>query len=285
MDSMKDKNTIIKSNFLTDALFTIIGSVIMALGISTFLAPNKIATGGTAGLGIITNAVSNLPIGTSIILINIPLLIIGFRFLGKKFALKTILCLITLALFTDYFKNFLQIPPFTNELLLATLYGGIAIGIGLGFIFKGGASAGGATIIAQIISNKKGIKSSTIILILDAFVILLTAFTFKSIELALWSLISIFITSKLIDFMLTGTSNQKIIHISSTKNLSDLSLLIKDQIGIQGTIVKGNELGESEYKDIIFILIEKPKIPALKNLVKHYDNHAKMIVMEANKVL
>ena len=285
MDSMKDKNTIIKSNFLTDALFTIIGSVIMALGISTFLAPNKIATGGTAGLGIITNAVSNLPIGTSIILINIPLLIIGFRFLGKKFALKTILCLITLALFTDYFKNFLQIPPFTNELLLATLYGGIAIGIGLGFIFKGGASAGGATIIAQIISNKKGFKSSTIILILDAFVILSTAFTFKSIELALWSLISIFTTSKLIDFMLTGTSNQKIIHISSTKNLSDLSLLIKDQIGIQGTIVKGNELGESEYKDIIFILIEKPKIPALKNLVKHYDNHAKMIVMEANKVL
>ena len=285
MDSMKDKNTIIKSNFLIDTVFIIIGSAIMALGISTFLAPNKIATGGTAGLAIITNAISKLPIGTSIILINIPLLIIGFRFLGKKFALKTILCLIILALFTDYFKNFIQIPAFTNELLLATLYGGIVIGIGLGFIFKGGASAGGATIIAQIISNKKGIKSSTIILILDAFVILSTAFTFKSIELALWSLISIFITSKLIDFMLTGTSNQKIIHISSTKNLSDLSLLIKDQIGIQGTIVKGNELGESEYKDIIFILIEKPKIPELKNLVKQYDNHVKMIVMEAKEVL
>lgn len=285
MDSMKEKNTIIKSNFLIDTVFIIIGSAIMALGISTFLAPNKIATGGTAGLAIITNAVSKLPIGTSIILINIPLLVIGFRFLGKKFALKTILCLITLALFTDYFKNFLQIPAFTNELLLATLYGGIVIGIGLGFIFKGGASAGGATIIAQIISNKKGIKSSTIILILDAFVILSTAFTFKSIELALWSLISIFTTSKLIDFMLTGTSNQKIIHISSTKNLSDLSLLIKDQIGIQGTIVKGNELGESEYKDIIFILIEKPKIPELKNLVKQYDNHVKMIVMEAKEVL
>ena len=282
---MKDKNSIINSNFLIDTAFIIIGSAIMALGIATFLAPNKIATGGTAGLAIITNAVSNLPIGTSMILINIPLLIIGFRFLGKNFAFKTILCLISLALFTDFFKNYLQIPAFTNELLLATLYGGIAIGIGLGFIFKGGASAGGATIIAQIISNKKEIKSSTIILILDAFVILLTAITFKSIELALWSLISIFTTSKLIDFMLTGTSNQKIIHISSTKNLSELSLLIKDQIGIQGTIVKGNELGESEYKDIIFILIEKPKVPALKNLVKHYDNQAKMIVMEANEVL
>lgn len=282
---MKDKNSIIKSNFLIDTAFILIGSAIMALGIATFLAPNKIATGGTAGLAIITNAITNLPIGTSMILINIPLLVIGFRFLGKNFALKTILCLIALALFTDYFKNLLQIPAFTNELLLATLYGGIAIGIGLGLIFKGGASAGGATIIAQIISNKKEIKSSTIILILDAFVILLTAITFKSIELALWSLISIFTTSKLIDFMLTGTSNQKIIHISSTKNLSELSLLIKNQLGIQGTIVKGNELGESEYKDIIFILIEKPKVPALKNLVKHYDNQAKMIVMEANEVL
>jgi uncharacterized membrane-anchored protein YitT (DUF2179 family) len=274
-----------KQKDLINYLFIIIGSLIMAVGIVAFLAPNKIATGGTAGLAILINALTNLPIGLSMILINIPLIILGIKYLGKSFALKTIVCLFSLAFFTDLFKNYIQIPAFTDEFLLATLYGGIAVGIGLGFIFRGGASAGGATIIAQIISQKKAFKASNTILILDTFIIILTAITFKSIELALWSLISIFTTSKLIDFMLTGGNNQKIIHISSVKNLSDLSTIISEQMGISGTIIKGNSLGETEYKDIIFILIDKSKLMTLKSLVKSYDNQAKMIVMDANEVL
>ncbi len=279
------KNNSLSHKGLFNYLFIVIGSLIMSTGIVTLLAPNKIATGGTAGLAILINAITELPIGLSMILINIPLIILGIKYLGKGFAIKTIVCLFSLALFTDLLKNIIHLPVFTDEYLLATLYGGIAVGVGLGFIFRGGASAGGATIIAQIVSTKKAIKASNIILILDTFIILLTAITFKSIELALWSLISIFTTSKLIDFMLTGANNEKIIHISSVKNLSELSKIISEQMGISGTIIKGNSLGETEYKDIIFILIDKSKLMTLKQIVKLYDDQAKMIVMDANEIL
>ena len=255
----------------------------MAFGIKAFLAPNEIATGGTAGLAIVFHSLTNLSIGSLMVLINLPLIALSIKTLGKTFAFRTITCIISLALFTFLFEHF-KLPVLSQELLLSTLYGGISVGIGLGFIFKGGASAGGGTILAKIFSNKFKIKTSTIVLILDVAVVILVAITFKSLELALWSLISIFTTSKLIDTVLTGSPNQKIVHISSSKNLSILSKLITDQIGIKGTILKGNELDATENKDIIFILIEKNKINTLKQIAFNYDNKIKMIVMEASEI-
>jgi len=164
--------------------------------------------------------------------------------------------------------------------MLATLYGGVTVGTGLGLIFKGGASAGGGTILAKIISANTNIKTSTVILILDAMVVASAGIVFESIELALWSLISIYVGSKLIDLILVGAPNQKIVHISSSKNLRELSLIITENLGISGTIIKGNDLGDTEYKDIIFIMIDKNKLNPLKQLVLQYDEHVKMIVME-----
>ena len=169
--------------------------------------------------------------------------------------------------------------------MLATLYGGVIIGVGLGLIFKGGASAGGGTILAKIISSNSSIKTSTVVLMLDAIVVVSAGFVFQSIELGLWSLISIYVASKLIDAILVGAQGQKIVHISSTKNLTELSNLISEQIGVSGTIVKGNDLGEKEYKDIIFIMIDKTRLNTLKQLVSAYDKDVKMIVMEATEIL
>jgi uncharacterized membrane-anchored protein YitT (DUF2179 family) len=128
-------------------------------------------------------------------------------------------------------------------------------------------------------------KTSTVILILDAMVVASAGIVFKSVELALWSLISIYVGSKLIDLILVGASNQKIVHISSSKSLKELSLIISDNLGISGTIIKGNDLGDTEYKDIIFIMIDKNKLSPLKQLVLQYDENVKMIVMEAAEVL
>ena len=152
-------------------------------------------------------------------------------------------------------------------------------------IFKGGASAGGGTILAKIISASTDIKTSTVILILDALVVASAGIVFNSIELALWSLISIYVGSKLIDLILVGASNQKIVHISSSKNLNEISLVISENLGISGTIIKGNDLGNTEYKDIVFIMIDKNKLNILKQLVFQYDKNVKMIVMEATEVL
>jgi uncharacterized membrane-anchored protein YitT (DUF2179 family) len=257
----------------------------MAFGIVAFLSPNHIATGGTAGLAIVLHNVFNLPIGVLMALINVPLLLVSLKYLGKKFALKTIACIAFIVLFVDALAQWAHLPNLSANLMLATLYGGVTIGTGLGLIFKGGASAGGGTILAKIIAANTTIKTSTVVLLLDAIVVASAGLVFKSVELALWSLISIYVASKVIDTILVGAQNQKIVHISSSKNLTELSNLIVENMGVSGTLVKGNDLGATEYKDIIFIMIDKSRLNTLKQLVVSYDSKVKMIVMEASEVL
>lgn len=275
-------------NFKTEILnysFIILGSLVMSLGIVGFLSPNHIATGGTAGLAIVLNNVFHLSIGLLMALINVPLLIVSLKYLGKKFAINTIICIASIVFFVDLLAKVIHLQSLSNNLMLATLYGGVTVGAGLGLIFKGGASAGGGTILAKIISANTSVKTSTVILVLDALVVASAGIVFNSMELALWSLISIYVASKLIDLILVGANSQKIVHISSAKSLKELSLIITENLGISGTIIKGNDLGDTEYKDIIFLMIDKNKLTPLKQLVLEYDQNVKMIVMEATEVL
>lgn len=272
-------------NEIANYTYILLGSLAMAFGVVAFLSPNHVATGGTAGLAIVLSNVLPLSVGLLMLLINIPLLLVSLKYLGKKFAIKTIICIAFIVLFVELFTKILRLPSFSNDLMLATLYGGLSVGLGLGLIFKGGSSAGGGTILAKIISSKTSIKTSTVILILDALVVLSAGYVFKSVELALWSLISIYVGSKIIDTILVGGQSQKIVHISSSKNLNELSRIISESIGVSGTIVSGNDLEHSEYKDIIFIMIEKNKLNVLKQIVSNYDSKVKMIVMEATEIL
>lgn len=261
-----------------------LGSFVLALGVVGFLAPNKIATGGTAGLAIIFHYIFNLPIGVLMAIINVPLLLVSVKYLGKKFAFKSIVAISLIVVFVDILKEVVAIPSFSDELLLATLYGGITIGVGLGLIFKGGGSAGGGTILAKIITSKFDVKTGDVIMVLDGIVVVSAGFVFKSSELALWSMISIFATSKLIDMVLTGKSNQKIVHISSLKNLEELSIEISLKIGVEGTIVNGNNFTLTEKKDLLFLILDKNRINALENLLINFDAEARMIVMDATVV-
>jgi uncharacterized membrane-anchored protein YitT (DUF2179 family) len=272
-------------NEIANYTYILLGSLAMAFGVVAFLSPNHVATGGTAGLAIVLSNVLPLSVGLLMLLINIPLLLVSLKYLGKKFAIKTIICIAFIVLFIELFTKILRLPSFSNDLMLATLYGGLSVGLGLGLIFKGGSSAGGGTILAKIISSKTSMKTSTVILILDSIVVLSAGYVFKSVELALWSLISIYVGSKIIDTILVGGQSQKIVHISSSKNLNELSRIISESIGVSGTIVSGNDLAHSEYKDIIFIMIEKNKLNVLKQIVSNYDSKVKMIVMEATEIL
>jgi uncharacterized membrane-anchored protein YitT (DUF2179 family) len=271
--------------FLKNYIVILAGSIVMAVGITGFLAPNEIATGGTAGLAIVMHHLIPWPIGVLMALINIPLIILGYRYLGKSFVSKTVFCIASIVVSVDVLDNIIQVPNLSNNTLLATLYGGIFIGAGLGFIFKGGASAGGGSILAKIISKLYHQKESLVIMILDGLVIVLTGIVFQNMELALWSLIGIYTTSKMIDMILIGAGGQKIVHISSSKNLVELSNIINEQLQINGTLVNGHDLGNTEHKDIIFLMVDKNKLQSLKLLVLKYDENVKMIVMEATEVL
>jgi uncharacterized membrane-anchored protein YitT (DUF2179 family) len=260
-----------------------IGSFFLAFGIVGFLSPNKIATGGTAGLAIIFYHITGLSIGTLMILINIPLLIICYKFLGRKFVVRTIITILLISFLVDFIAIYLYFSLSSN-LLLATVYGGLSIGIGLGLIFKGESSAGGATILAKIIAMKTSYKPGYLILILDAIVVIATGLLFKNIELALWSLIGIYVTSKLIDLVLTGKQYEKIVHITS-QNIQLLADKIKEDLHLTGTLLKGNDISSNKNKDVLLLIVEANQINNLKRLIQKYDTDAYMVIMEATELL
>jgi len=264
--------------------FIITGSFITAVGVVGFLIPNKIVTGGTAGLSIIFHYLFNLPTGVLMFLINFPLLLISIKYLGKKFALRTIVTIILLSFFIDFLAEIIHFPVLSPNTLLSTIYGGIGVGIGLGLIFKGDSSAGGSTIIAKIATTKMGLRPGSVILFLDIIVVISAGIVFRNIELSLWSMISIFVASKFIDLVLTGIKQNKIVHISSV-NLKNLKHTITTEMGITGTLIKGDDLHFDNSRNIIFLSINKNRIIALKNLVEEHDKNASMIVLEATELL
>ncbi len=265
--------------------FILIGCALMAFGVVGFLSPNSIAMGGTGGLAIILNSQFNISIGILFGMINIPLLLVSIRYLGKYFALKSTIAILVSGLFIDVLSEFIGLGAMIKEPLLATLYGGIAVGAGIGFIFKGGGSAGGGTIIARIVTSKTSLKTGTVILFLDAIVVISAGIVFNSVELALWSMISIFTTTKMIDTILTGRPNERVVHISSCNSLESIGVLINKKIGVNGTLVKANNLSLTEQKDIIFVTVPINRINALKQLIYAEDDTAIMIVMDATELL
>jgi len=269
---------------LKNYLFIIVGAIFLATGMVGFLIPNKIATGGIAGLSIILHHLFELPTGVILMLVNIPLLLLSLNYLGKKFAIRTIITIVIIALFVDLLGEIYAIAAFSDNTLLSSLYGGVFVGIGLGLIFKGESSAGAGTIIAKILNEKANIKTGDAILILDALVVVAAGVVFKDIELALWSLISIYVSAKLINLLLTGSKHQKIVHIA-LDNPEKLQQKITEELGITGTLMQGNDLYNSNHKNIIFIVVDNSKINVLKNMVHSTDPNALMIVMEATEML
>ncbi len=260
------------------------GATALALGIVLFLAPNKIATGGTPGMAILLNYLLNLPIGSLMLLINTPLLMVGGKMLGKAFAFRSVLAILLTSILIDLFAEILHIQALSHNTLLATLYGGIAVGVGVGLILRGNASAGGTTIIARLVAARSQYKPGQVILVFDVFIIVASGFVFQDIERALWSMISIYATSKCIDMILTGTLSEKVVHIATSK-ADLLSQKIVEQLGQQGTILSGTGLYRDEQKTLIFVTVEARRITLLRDIIRNNDPDAFMVVMDAAEML
>jgi len=157
---------ILRSNELKDYLFLIIGSLIIALSVVLFFLPNNFTTGGTPGMAILLHHLTGLSISTLVIVINAPLLIWGAKYIGKRFAVKTIVTILFMSLFIKFFGQIFIDLAITQNILLASLFGGVFMGIGVGLIIKGNSSAGGSTIIAIVAKKTSNIKPANVILIL-----------------------------------------------------------------------------------------------------------------------
>jgi len=269
---------------LKNFLYIISGAITLSLGVVLFFLTNNITTGGTPGMALIIHHLTGLSMGTIVILVNIPLLLGGVKYLGKMFAIRTIISIILISITIDLFSVYLKLEAITNEILLASIFGGIFIGIGVGLILRGNSSAGGSTVIARVICSKTEIKPGQVILFIDFLIIAASIYIFEDVDKALWSILSIYVTSKCIDFMLAGAPKTKVVHITSSK-AQELSTHISNQLGKEGTILKGSSLSTQIDKEIIFIVVKLGKLRRLREIIEENDPDAFMIVMEASEML
>jgi uncharacterized membrane-anchored protein YitT (DUF2179 family) len=267
-----------------DLLYILTGSVFLAAGLVFFLIPNKIVTGGVAGIAIVLHYLIRFPTGMIMLILNIPLILVGWRYLGKLFLIKTIFAILTISFLTDLFIINLHLTQLTSQLMLATIYGGIAVGVGLGMIFKGNASAGGGTVIARLISRTSRFKTGQILFVLDVLVILTAAISFRNVELALWGFLTIFIASQLVDLILTGKPAAKLA-IVETRQILQIGQRIQQDLSRTSAVIPARNPGSSESKEFLLAIIDSGQVNKLRDIVKFTDPQATVIISDARELL
>ncbi len=269
---------------LNQLLTLFLGSLLLALGVVLFFIGNHITTGGSPGMALLLHHMTGYSIGSMFLIFNLILLLIGMKYMGKGFAFRTVVSIALTSFCIDLFVRVFPLENLTEDMFLATLFGGVVIGLGVGLILKSDASAGGSTIIAKILSAHSEIKPSQVILVIDFLTIAASVYVFIDIQSALWSVFSIYITARSIDVILSGRPSKKIVHLV-TKKSDLLSQKIMENLGYHGTVVHGNGLREGQEKSIIFIIVELNKLRILRELIKAHDPDAFMVVMDASELL
>ena len=212
---MKIKNKKLKQ-FILEILGTIAGAILMAIAISLLLLPNQLSTGGFSGIATILYYFLKVPMGITILVLNIPFFILAGYKLGKKFVLKTFIGTTTLSIFIDIID---KIQPLTQDRFLACIYGGVIIGLGTALILKSNSATGGSDLIGAIVKQyNPNIKTGQIITIVDGIIVGLNVMFFKEIEVGLYSAIAIYLMGKIIDIFFEGIYFTKLLIIISNKS-------------------------------------------------------------------
>lgn len=268
---------------LKNIILISLGSYLLAFGVTFFLLPVNIATGGTPGMSIIFHYLTGIPTALIMVAINIPLVLAGLKFIDFLFAVRTVVAIILTASFVDLLPRIISFPPI-DSILLSTIYGGVCIGAGVAIVMKGQASAGGTTIVAQIVARYSSFRSAQVIMFFDTIIIIAVGIVFKDMELALWSLIGIYVTTKVIDKILTGAVSEKVVHVISNQTDS-IGLAISEELGRDGTILTGENLIEQNDQKVLLAVVGARQIPKLQTIVLSRDAHAVVLVMDASEMI
>lgn len=267
---------------LIEILQTILGSFIMALGTSLFLLPNQLSSGGFSGIATITYYLFNFPMGTVILVLNIPLFMIAFFKIGKTFLLKAIVGTVSLSYFIDYIEQF---GALTQDRLLACIYGGIVIGVGTAIILRAEGSTGGTELLTSIIHQyKPGYKTSSLIVIFDTIIVGLNVLFFKEIEIGLYSAISIYIMGKILDILFEGIYFTKIMYIISDE-YEKIAKKIETEMARGVTGLYGKGMYTKQDRMVLLCVAGRREVIRLRREIKQIDRSAFIILSDAREVL
>ena len=269
-------------NFFIDSIWTIIGAAIMAAGVSFFLHPNQLSSGGFSGIATITYYLFNFPMGITIITLNAPLFLFAIYKLGKGFFIKSIFGTVSLSVFIDLFN---MLKPLTQDRFLACIYGGIITGLGSAIILKGHSSTGGSELVGNIIKGfKKNVRISNIIMIIDIVVVTLNVIFFKEIEVGLYSAIAIYLMGKIIDIVFEGIYFTKLILIISDKN-AEIAKRIGNEVKRGTTGLYGKGMYTDRKKLILMCAVSRGDVSKVKDIARKVDSNCFMIVTNSREVI
>ena len=264
---------------LKETLYVTLGAFILAISVNLIFLPNQIVAGGASGLSIVLNELFGWNVALTLYAINIPLLILCFLLLGKDVGLKTIYG----SLINPFFIAITgSLPPLTNNIFLATLYGGVLTGIGLGLVFRGNASTGGSAIISQIVNKYFKISLGVSVFVVDGFVIATALLVFTK-DTVLFSLISLFIIGRVIDRVQVGVLRSKNLFIISDKYEAIHQIFIKELD--KGVTLLPIEGGYTQKQGkIIMTVIPEKEFMAIKEAILAIDETAFFVALDASEV-
>lgn len=281
MDRKKIRRKLLIKKYIIEILQLAFGSIIMAIGISQFLLPNKLSSGGFSGLATIPYYLFNWPMGITILILNIPCFIIAFIRIGKEFFFKSLLGTILLSFFIDFFGNY---PALTNDRILGCIYGGVIIGIGTAVILKVSGSTGGSDLVSVIIKSfKPGLSTSNLIVIFDIVVITLNVIAFKELEIGLYSAIAIFIMGKMIDIIFEGIGFSKMIFIVSDK-YEKISKEIGKSIARGTTGIYSKGMYTDKDRMMIMCIASRGEVIKIRQIANKIDKTSFIVISNVREV-
>ncbi len=286
------------SRYWLDYLMIVVGSIITAASINIFLVPYKIAPGGASGIATVLYYLSNgkFSVGITMLALNIPLFILGMRFIGRKFVIKTLFGTVLLSVVIDLSEPFTstftqkvgdmsQGVIYSQDILLYSLFGGFFMGLGLGLVFRSGATTGGTDLAARIINHFVPVFTmGETLLIIDTSIIILASVAFKSFQLGLYAIVTLFISSKVIDAILEGVNFAKAVFIISDQS-EPISAKILNNLDRGVTALEGTGMYTGNNKKVLLCVLNRGQIPILKNIVKSIDHNAFIILADVREVL
>ncbi|MEH6955275.1 YitT family protein [Neobacillus drentensis] len=256
-----------------------IGAILMATGLEIFLVPNHVIDGGITGISIMLAHITHWKLGIFIFILNLPFVYMGYKQMGKTFAISTVYGIIVLSIFVSFFH---PIPAFTDDILLATVFGGMILGMGVGIVIRNGGALDGTEILALVITKNVPFSVGQIIMIINIFILGAAGFVF-SWDRAMYSLLAYVIASKAIDTVVAGLEESKSVWIISDE-AEEIGNAINARLGRGVTYIKGQGAFTGDSKKVIFSIITRLEESKLTTIVEDIDPTAFLAIGDISEV-
>ncbi len=269
------------NKILKEAILLTVGSFLFAFGVTAFSLPNELSEGGVIGLTIIAYYLFGWSTGIVNFVLNALLLVVGYRFFGRKTMIYTIVVIVLSSLFLSWTEGIVTTPH--NDTLLAAIYSGVFVGIGLGMIFRAGGTSGGSAILAQLGHQMLGWSVGKGMLLID-FLVIAGGYFVIGAEKSMYTLLAVFIGARVIDFVIEGLNRRTAVTIISD-NQKEIRQEIMQKMARGVTILDGRGGYTDNRKEILYVVINKPEVVRLKSVVSAVDPNAFVVIHDVRDVL